>query len=515
MPLPDNAAQDAPPPSAPQRSVLERTAIGLGWIVGWRMATRALGLCNTLVLIRLLAPSDFGLVTLAYTFIVAVDTLSELGIEDSLVREPNPTPAMYDTAFTLNALRAGVTALLVAAAALPAAAFFAEPRLADVLWALAAGTVIAGAHSIGAVDFRRNMDFGKEFVLQLLPRLLSILVTMAAAAAWRTHWALVAGILTGGLARSGFSYRMHPWRPRLDLSAWRYLIGFSTWSWGIGMAELVRDRMNAFVLGRVLDAGAVGIYAIGEEIAGLPTSELVHPLCRSCFSGFSAARAAGHDLTETFLRPVALTFLVTLPMGLGLSLVADPLVRLLVGEAWAAAIPVMQLLGALGGAVVFGLIASVLLSSHAMLRQQLWVLLACIALRGALIVPLVGAYGVLGAALGTLAGTVVEHGLFLGTAVRRFGIPLAELGRRCWRPAAAGGVMAAVLAAAGLGWAGGPGDAGALTRALAAGVGLGAATYGAALAGLWLACGRPAGAEADALAVGRRVAGGVLRRVRD
>ena len=280
--------------------MLARTAVGLGWIVGWRMATRALGLLSTLVLIRLLAPGDFGLVALASTFVIAVDTLSELGVEDSLVREPHPTPAMYDTAFTLNAMRSGVTAALLAAAAAPVAGFFAEPRLADILWALAAGTVVSGAGSIGVVDFRRDINFAREFVLQILPRVLSILVTIGAALAFRSYWALVAGLLAGRLARTGFSYRMHPWRPRLDLSAWRYLIGFSAWAWAISMTELVRDRMNAFVLGRVLDAAAVGIYAVGEEVAELPTTELVFPLCRSAFSGFAAARAAGQDVAETF-----------------------------------------------------------------------------------------------------------------------------------------------------------------------------------------------------------------------
>ena len=118
---------------------------------------------------------------------------------------------------------------------------------------------------------------------------------------------------------------------------------------GIGLAELVRDRMNAFVLGRVLDAAAVGLYAAGEDVANLPTTELVLPLCRSCFSGFAAARAGGGDVREVFLRPVALAFLVTAPMGVGLSLVADPVVRLVLGARWAEAVPVIQVLAALGG----------------------------------------------------------------------------------------------------------------------------------------------------------------------
>ena len=207
-----------PQPEAPpvQRSVLERTAIGTGWIIGWRMATRALGLLNTLVLIRLLAPADFGLVALGSTFALAIDTLSELGVENSLVREPNPTPAMYGTAFTLTLLRGLVTAALVAAAAIPVARFFAEPRLAHVLWAVAVLNIVRAGANIGIVDFRRAMDFRKEFLLQIVPRILSIGVTIAVALVWRSYWALIAGIAAGQVVRTLFSYRMHPWRPVPD-----------------------------------------------------------------------------------------------------------------------------------------------------------------------------------------------------------------------------------------------------------------------------------------------------------
>ena len=75
---------EAAPPATLQAeaatNILARTAAGAGWTVGWRMATRLLGLFNTLILTRLLMPSDFGLVTLGSSFVVALDALSALGI---------------------------------------------------------------------------------------------------------------------------------------------------------------------------------------------------------------------------------------------------------------------------------------------------------------------------------------------------------------------------------------------------------------------------------------------------
>ena len=143
----------------PKPSVLARTAVGMGWIVSWRLATRLLGLVSTLVLVRLLAPADFGLVALGTTFVIAVDTLSTLGVEDALVRDHAPTADMYDTAFTLTVLRSIATALVISVVAIPVGAFFAEPRLAYILWTLAVGALIAGCGSMGSYRFPPRHGF--------------------------------------------------------------------------------------------------------------------------------------------------------------------------------------------------------------------------------------------------------------------------------------------------------------------------------------------------------------------
>jgi lipopolysaccharide exporter len=501
-----STVQEVAATGLPKPSVLARTAAGMGWIVGWRLATRFLGLVNTLVLVRLLAPADFGLVALGTTFVIAVDTLSTLGVEDALVRDHAPTPDMYDTAFTLTVLRSIATALVICVVAVPVAAFFAEPRLAYILWALAVGALIAGCGSMGPIDFRRDMDFGKEFTLQMLPRIVSIVLTIGGALIWRSYWALVAGILAGRIVRTVFSYCLHPWRPRFTLAAWRALIAFSLWSWAISMAELVRDRMDTFVIGRIINPTSVGIYAIGEEIAALPTNELVLPLCRACFSGFAAARSDGQGLSETFMRPIATTFLVTLPAGLGISLVADPLVRLTVGENWSAAISIIQVLGIMGGVAVFGYVASTLLSVHALLRQRFVITIICLMLRLLLIIPLISRFGILGAAIGAFAGATIEHVAFIITIFGRFKLSWREFGARIWRPIAAGAVMSSVLFVTNLGWSRSVGDATEIVRTLVVAVSLGAVLYVLTLGALWWLSGRPPGAESDVLALIKRVA---------
>ena len=492
-------------PNTSQASLLVRTAKGVGWIVAWRMVTRLLGLASTLTLVRLLLPADFGLVALGSGFALAVDALSILGVEDALIRHPSPSPAMYHTAFTMNAVRGVMTALVIAIAAIPVGVFFKEPRLANVLFALALGSLVQGVNSVGVVDFRRDMVFQKEFALQVLPRLVSIVVTIVTAFAWRSYWALVAGTLTGRAVRMLFSFRMHPYRAQLTLSAWRDLIGFSLWTWATAMVELVLVRTDGFIIGRIMSPTSVGIYSVGQEIAVLPTTEFIEPLCRVCFSSFALTRTGGGgSVPETYLRVVASAFLITLPAGIGISLVADPLVRLAVGIKWLAAIPVIQVIGLVSVATVFGYISSVLFSAYGLLKRNFTICAAGVVLRLAIGIPLTSRYGLPGAAVGVGIAILVDQLGFVIWSFHRFGIHVGPFFRQIWRPCAATATMAAVLAALHLGWAAASGDARHLALQLFATVALGAATYGATICLCWFASGRPEGAERDLLTAADR-----------
>ena len=482
-------------------SILARTAHGAGWVLAWRMLTRLLGLGSTLVLVRLLSPEDFGLVALAAAFALALDVCLSIGIEDQIVRARDPTPALYHTAFTMNLLRCALVAGLITLAAGPAAAFFADARLHDVLLALAASAALSGATNIGIADFRRHLSFDKEFQLQLLPRLLGISVTLGVAWGWHSHWALVLGILANRAGIVAMSHLLHPYRPRLSLSAWRELIGISVWAWLISLAAVVRDRADSMVVGRLLGPAPLGVYAVGVEVAVLPTTEMVDPICRACMPGFAATLRSGGDAAagDAWLRIMALMALLTLPAGTGASLVAGPLVALAFGPAWAEAAPVITILGLACTFTLLGNVSGALLNARAALRAILGVTLVAAALRIVLLLALVPALGVTGAALAVGIAVVLEQLALVGCVLRLLRLRGIAVLRCIARPVLAAAAMALVLWQAGLGWAAPPPDAAGAARMLAGAIPMGVAVYAAALWLLWRGAGAPAGAESDML----------------
>jgi O-antigen/teichoic acid export membrane protein len=483
-----------------RRSLATRTIKGAGWLMGWRVASRLLGVVNTVVLVRLLTPSDFGLVALALSFSLAIDGVSYLGVPEALVREPTLDRAMYDTGFTMGALRGLMTTLVIAAAAWPAARFFGDPRLVFIFLALALGLFATTVENIGTVDFQRDMTFGKQFQLQIVPRIASIVVTLACAVVWRSYWALIAGMLTNRGLRTVLTYVIHPYRPRLTLRAWRRLIGFSFWSWALSMVALLQARADTIILGGYLTPTAVGVYSVGGEIGGLASSELMGPMSGALFAGFAAARRSGDGLAWAYLRAISLVVLLTLPASAGMAVLAGPMMHLMFGPRWDAAVPVAQMFAFIGMFQVGGLVSEALLTVQGQLSLNFRINLAFSILKIIVLLVLVPTFGLMGAASGVAAIGLLQDTVYLVVTFRHAGLRLRDLALNLWRSVLAASVMAAVLLGTGLHIE--PlGDGGVIWSGLhlAMAVLIGALVYGATLGLAWLAAGRPRGAESYVL----------------
>ncbi len=485
-------------------SVSQRTAAGAGWIIAWRVATRNIGLVSTLILARLLQPADFGLVAIATGIISMIDAVSAIGVQDALVRAPDLDRAMYDTGFGLSILRGLLTALVIGVIAWPMAGFFGDGRLTVVMLALAAGSVISAFENIGIIDFRRDVAFRKEFDMQLWSRVVSAATTICVAVIWRSYWALIAGILTYRVARLLQSYVMSPYRPRVTFVAWRRIIGFSLWSWASTMLAQIQGPSESMVIGRLLGTMQVGVYSVGLELGSLPTTELVEPLGRALFPGFASLHNASQGLANMFLGAVGTGLMLVLPAGVGISLVADPMVRLCLGEQWLVAVPVVQIMAIGGTAAIFVHAAANLIVAIGRPKVTFYLGVVVTVIKVAALVVLVPYFGLTGAAAAWVGSSLVNAALLLGYALPHAGVSLKQLLACVIRPAIATLAMMGVLWQLGMAWTPSAGaDAfgfgmDAVTRSL-----IGALCYGVVLLAIWYWAGRPDGAERFTLTTAR------------
>ena len=469
-------------------------ARGAAWMVLFKMVDRVVGIVSTVVLARLLVPADFGLVAMAMSVIALLELASAFGFDVALIQRPSPTRADFDTAWTLNLTIAVGVAALTALLTLPTAEFYGDPRLVPVMLVLAAGWLIAGFENIGIVEFRRRMDFRSEFVFMASKRLIAFGIGLAAAIMMRSYWALVIGMISGRAAGVVLSYVMHSFRPRLSLQSAKELVRFSSGILAVNVLAAGLARVPHFFVGRLYGPQALGAYTIGSEFAYMPSNELIAPINRAVFPGYARLTDDTAKLHDAFLGVVAMIVLAVLPASVGIAVIAEPLVRVLLGAQWLATVPVIQVL-ALAGAIAAITSNN---SSALMALGRTWLLPAILACRLAAMIAmmflLAPRFGMIGVAYAEVAAYALSVMVGYPVLFRAMKISVGQYLAGFWRPTFASIVMGfcvlKTIEVVGTG-------AGSLQTVpqLLSGVAVGVLVYALVVGVLWLASGRPQGAE--------------------
>jgi O-antigen/teichoic acid export membrane protein len=495
---------DAPAATAP---LGRKMAAGAAWMMLFKLVDRAIGFVSVLILARLLVPADFGLVAMGTAVVALLELLNAFGFDIAIIAHRSATREHYDTAWTFNVIAGlGIGALMLVLA-WPAAHFYGEPRLVGVVSALALAAAVQGWENVGVVAFRKDLDFRQDFRFLVLKRLGSVAVAIPAAFVLRNHWALVCGILAGRTLAVAASYWVHPYRPRLTLVARRDLLDFSRWMLVNNVLAFLKVRSPDFLIGRMLGAAAVGSYNMGSELANLPTLEMSAPLNRALLPGYAAAGRGG-TLAQTYLSTLGTFAMFVVPAGLGLAVLAEPVVAALLGPKWTAAVPVLELMAAHGVIAALQALGYTLMlaSNRPALPARLNI--AHVALLLGLLVTLTVSHGLVGAAVAYLASGLVMAPVNFHFVARLLEVSLLDIAAALWRPVvAAGAMVGALLAWRGSGLVAGFGMD---LLTLAVDVLVGAVVYCAGLLALWVAAGRPGGPEQKILGLVRaRGLGGV------
>jgi O-antigen/teichoic acid export membrane protein len=470
-------------------------------MVLFKLADRLLGLASTVLLARLLVPADFGIVAMATSIIALIEVAAAFSFDVALIQRAHPTREHYDTAWTMNVLLGAACGALMAALAYPSALFYNEPRLTGVVLVLAAAWFVQNVENIGVVDFRREMNFAKEFRFLATKRATTFVLTIALALALRNYWALVASTLFGRLAGVAVSFYLSAYRPRWSLSARRDLLSFSKWLPVTSALSFVQARLSHFFIGRLKGPTDLGVYTIAAEFASLAATEIVAPINRAVLPGFARMLGDRTQMRRGFLDVTAAIAALAFPAGAGIAVVAEPLVLVVLGPKWSGAIPIIEIL-AWGSCVTA--VASHNYSAYLALgRTEMTAMVG--ALRAVLLVPLLvllpGRLGLPGFAWAEVSSMATAYLLSCALLFRLIGLNPVHYLARLWRPAAATAGMA-VLVGAALRLA--PVAIAAPWLQLAAGIATGVLTYAALSFALWFASGRPHGIETLLLDRARR-----------
>jgi len=204
--------------------------------------------------------------------------------------------------------------------------------------------LIQGLGNPRFVQYEKELDLRPLFLLSVVSKLAATAFTVAVAVIFRNYWALVIGSLAAAVLNMIMGYVMRPYLPRPDFSRVREIFGFTAWLSGVSILSTLNLRMDSFIVGGFLGTATVGLYRMGEEIATLPTTQMVAPLTRSLYPAFADMAAEPEKLSRNALEASAVIAAISLPATFGFAFVAPDAVALLLGEKWLEIVPLIQIL---------------------------------------------------------------------------------------------------------------------------------------------------------------------------
>ena len=335
----------------PNGSLLDRTVLSGAWAGGIKISSRLLQILMLIILARLLAPRQFGLVGIALLSLSATKNFSQIGLKTALVQHKSENVDDYlDTTWCLEAARGALIFGVLFAFAPIIAGVFDEPSATPLIRVIGLGPLLFGLRNPGIVYFQKDLEFHKEFVYTVSGGFLQFFVGVSYALVSPTVWALVFAFISADVFRFGLSYVVHDYRPwpSFDTAIAKELIDYGKWITASSVFYfLYKEGDDAFV-GWFLSATALGFYQYAYRIADTPSSEVSEIIAGVSFPAYSKLQDSPSELRQALLAATRVTGFVTIPMAVGIALVAPSFVPVVLGSDWTRMIRPMQLLALYG-----------------------------------------------------------------------------------------------------------------------------------------------------------------------
>lgn len=339
-PTPAGRLPDAP--HADEVGALARR--GASWSALTVAARQAIGLSTTVVLSRLLAPGDYGLVGMVAILTAFLQAFSDVGLSWAAVRHEGLTREQRSNLFWINT---AVGLILWGATALAAPAlarFFGRPELARVAAAMGAAFAVNGLAVQPLAMLTRQMRARALFMADLSGLAAGAVAALGLAWSGMGYWALVGQSLAfpaGRLAALVAAGDALPGLPRSGAGTWALVRLGGTFT-GYTVVNYVARNLDNLLIGRVWGAEALGYYTRAYFLMSLPTMLGASALSTVMVPALAALNGDRARMGRAYREAVRAVALVGLPAAGWLFVAAPEAVPMLYGPRWAPVVPLLR-----------------------------------------------------------------------------------------------------------------------------------------------------------------------------
>lgn len=432
-------------PNPVKAQIAHKAARGIVWNFLTYGLSKAVTLLTLSILAHLLTKSDFGLVAIAMVAINYLAVFKDLGLGAALIQRRGNIEEAADTVFTINLVIGLFLTTLIYPAAPFVANYFHDPQVTPVLRWLGVSFLINAIGSIHMVRLRREMDFRLKLIPDLGNSVVKGVVSVSMAISGFGIWSLVTGQLVGAVASTLLAWRVLPWRPRIHIkrSLAGSLMKYGTSVMGSDSIGVVVENLAAIIVGRFLGMAVLGIYSLAYRLPEMLIISILWVIGDVLFPAFSAIQNRSQDMVRGFLTTIRLMEIIVTPVCLGMIITADPIIRVLFGDQWLDAIPILRILAAYAWVYTIGFHVGAVYKAVG--RPEILLKLSILTLIISFPALLIGArYGLTGVALSQLCIMIIRRTVGLTASIWFIDVKVSDILRQL-KPSLQCGLIMSVI----------------------------------------------------------------------
>jgi len=381
---------------------------GVTWIWILRILTRGFSFLRIAIIARVLTPNLFGLYGIAALALSLVEVFTESGINVFIIQEKEKLKKIVSTAWIVSIVRGIIIFLIIILSAQHIANFFNSPRAYFLILVISIVPLIKGFINPSIIRFQKDLEFKKEFHFRLAIFAIESILSIIFVYILRDPVGIIYGLIMGAIFEVMISFLFVKPIPRFnfDKTKLKKILSRGKWITTSGIFNYLYHNADDVVVGRILGTSSLGLYDMTYKISTLPITEVADVVSRVIFPIYTKFSDDSIRLKRAFIKTIGGVSVITIPIGLILFFFPEKVIEIVLGPLWLDAVPVLKILG------FFGVIRAISGTTSALFlavkKQELVTIVTFVSLLGLAvsILPLVAYYGLVGAALASLVGTI-------------------------------------------------------------------------------------------------------------
>lgn len=329
----------------PEENLKDKTLSGIKWTALEQFSVQAITFALSIILARLLTPTDYGTIGVLSIFIAVSGAFIDSGFGQALIRKKDCNDVDYSTILYFNIAVSVACYLLLFLCSPLIAGFFNMPILSSIVKVYCTTLIISALGTVPRTRLTKNLEFKTIAKINVMSTVFSAVIGVALAYAGWGVWALVWQAVLSGIFSNIILWMASRWYPEWVFSkqSFKEMFGFGSKLLAGGLIWQIYSNLTPIIIGKFFSARDLGLYSRGANIAQLPANMIFGVLAKVSYPIFARLQDDRERLIRVYRKYIKFSSMLIMFALLLLVAIAKPIVLILLTEKWASCIIFLQL----------------------------------------------------------------------------------------------------------------------------------------------------------------------------